>query len=48
MTPFTNRLIRLTTWLYYKKYISKRLHDYFMVEIASYIHENRGKRSKST
>lgn len=41
MIDFTNLAVKLTTWLYYKKYISKNLHDHFMIEIASYRHKKK-------
>lgn len=44
MIDFTNFLTRLTTWLYNKKYISKKTHDRFMIEIASYRHERKRKK----
>lgn len=43
MEKFTNRITKLTTWLYYKKYISKKIHDLIMVELASHRYERKSR-----
>lgn len=46
MIDYTNYVIRLTTWLYYKKYISKNVHEYILIRVASYRHECKTKKKK--